>query len=316
MKALLTCTLSVVSVLFQAAWSQVVEKSVSVPHDFAGQPIPRYEGGLLVAWNSDGSNVRAFDEIGAQVAAFRVSLPEATVLRVGDVAVTSSGQLILAVSAKNPEGQLASVLVWVDKSGKLLRAVRTSPFAAFQITSSADGCLWAAGRVYDAEFKEVPGHDILRKYDGEGRLVKSLLPRDSFRASHWHPARDSVLVAGVDRVGFYSMNASEWIEVRFSGEVSGRWHEAKLPADTILMGGALTAAGEAYLSTYHTVDELGQQAAGTTLFRLDRSSGNWNPIGDCPVTGPWKGSYLLGASGNVLLFYRKSPRGVDFVRLH
>jgi len=88
-----------------------------------------------------------------------------------DVAATPDGKLVIAASALSSNRQLAAVMLWLGQAGQIERVVRTSPFFASHIAVAADGTLWAADKVGDAEFKDTQPHEILRQYDQQGRQV-------------------------------------------------------------------------------------------------------------------------------------------------
>jgi WD40 repeat protein len=300
-----------------AAWPQTIVRSNQINWDFSGQPVPRYKGGFVVAYDLDHVTVRAFDRAGALVATGKLTLPGAVKVMVRDVAVAPGGDFVMTATAQDGSGRTASVIAWMDHGGSLLRVVRTSPFAPFQICFANDGTLWAVGRVHDDSFNDVPGHDIIRLYDPEGRMLKSLLPSDSFTPVRWHPAHDSFLVSGKDRMGFYSINAAEWVEMSLSGELLGRWKTAPLPEGTTLVGAGLTSSADVYLSGFQfskgTSGGSTERIPSSVLFRLDKSRGELAPVDATPLMGVWKDTVLLGAEEQQLVFYRKAPRGLDWV---
>lgn len=299
------------------AWSQEVVRSQVLSWDFSGQPIPRYKSGFLVAYDSDHATMRAFDKTGALVAVAKLTLPEATTVMIRDVAVAPNGDFVAAVSAQNVSGALSSAIAWVDGRGRLVRAVRTSPFAAARIVFAGDGTLWAVGRVHDEEFRPVPNHDLVRVYDSQGRLIRSLLPSGTFATSQQHPAGEAFLVGGNDRVGLYSAAASEWVEISLSGEILGRWRTAAIPQGTSLMGVGLTSSGDVYLGGFNrTTPTSGHQndlLPSSVLYRLNKSNGTLSIVDVSPFIGARKDALLLAAEGQHLVYYRKSPRALEWV---
>lgn len=296
--------------------SQEVIRSRALSWDFSGQPIPRYKGGFLTAYDSDHATVRAFDQTGALVAAAKLTLPDAANVVVRDAAVAPSGDLVAAASAQNASGALCSVIAWIDRGGRLVRAVRTSPFAARQIIFAEDGNLWAAGRVHDDQFQDVPDHEIMRVYDQQGRIIRSVLPRGSFAAGRQHPLREAFIASGNGRIGLYSASASEWVEVSLSGELLGRWQPLSLPEGTTLMGAALTSSGDVYLGGFmrrpQGTGDRSDSIRGV-LFRLDKANGKLTAVDIPAVTGPGRDALLLSADGERLVYYCKSPRTVEWV---
>lgn len=303
----------------EPAWTQTVVRSQAINWDFSGSPFPRYKGGNLVAYDSDQTTLRVFDKSGTVERIAKLTLSGASRVMVGDVAVGPNGELVAAASVQDGEGVGTSIIAWMDRSGQLLRVVRTAPFTPFQIVFAKDGTLWAVGRVYDAERKNTRSHDIIRLYNQQGRLVNSLLPSDSFTQTRWHPARDSFLISGADRMGLYSVTAAEWVEMSFGGVVLTRCRTSPPPTGTTLMGAALTSSGNLYLSGFYRPDTVpGSEkdaSPGSLLFRLSKSDGRLEEVDGSPVTGVKKDVLLLAADGLQLVFYRKSPRGLDWVEL-
>lgn len=299
------------------AWSQEVVRSQALAWDFSGQPIPRYKGGFLVAYDSDHSTMRAFDPSGALVAEAKLALPGAVAARIRDVAVAPNGDFVAAASAQSASGAISSVIAWVDRGGRLVRAVRTSPFAAARIAFAGDGTLWAAGRVHDEQFKPVPNHDLVRVYDSQGRLVGSLLPSGSFSAGQQHPAAEAFLASGKDRMGLYSAAAAEWVEMSLSGEILGRWRTAALPEGASLIGVGLTSSGDVYLGGFirpsSPSGNENDRPPGSVLYRLNKSDGSLSAMDASPLVGARKDALLLAAEGQHLVYYCKSPRRLDWM---
>jgi hypothetical protein len=65
------------------------------------------------------------------------------------------------------------------------------PFAPRRLAFSSDGSLWALGKVHDDKYDDAPNYDMLRQYDSDGILVKTVLPNTAVPGSP--PASTGVL---------------------------------------------------------------------------------------------------------------------------
>jgi hypothetical protein len=210
-----------------------------------GKPLARYENGFFVACDPDDPSVSSFDGSGRPVVQLKLTLPGVYRFQPREAAVSGDGTIAVAGSAYDSDARSVSAIVWVGRDGKLTRVVRTSPFAAFHVEFAGDGSLWTVGRVIDANFKEVPGHDTVGQYDKEGKLTRSLVSLDTFlphRPHNWHPAMGSLLVVGEDRIGFLSPAAREYIEISLSGTVPGRWPMSALTDNQDLLNAMIATA--------------------------------------------------------------------------
>jgi hypothetical protein len=298
--------------------SQQIEKSTPVYWDFSNQPIPRFGAGLLLGYESFAPTIRAIDQTGLPVLTATLPLRDAPNARVRDLSAARDGCLVAAISLTGPSGGPSSALVWLHRDGTLRRLVHTSPFSAFRIVAAPDGAVWAAGRVHDAAFNEVPSHEILRRYDAEGRLTAALLTRDSLRPSRQHPAEEARLALGPDRIGFFSATAQEWVEASLTGVLAGRWKTAPLPQRSIFSGAALDGRGVVFVSVYAPTDPpRGRVIGANALYRLDKSAGAWVPVEFPELFGPGKDACLLGSEGGRLVFRRRLPNAsfLDWVSM-
>lgn len=292
-------------------WSQtaaVIEQDLVVTRSFSNKPLPRFGDGFLLAYDFENATVWSSDRTGRVfLNEVKATLPDVTRMQIKDVTASANGMVAVTGTAFHRDGSLVSVIVWINSSGEAVRAVRTTPFAALRITFAKDGTLWAMGRVHDHEFNPVPGHQILRRYDQEGRLIRTLLPEQTFSSPRRHPADGGFLLAAADRIGVYSVAANEWVEVSLEGEILGRWHTPPQPSrDVMITGAALTASGDFYLS----MQKDGPIASEVSfpVYRFDKPSGTFQPVTLPSVPGSQNGLLLLGSEGENLILYTKSGR--------
>jgi hypothetical protein len=252
------------------------ERKAIIARSFSGQPLPKWQNGFLVTHDLPEPTVHVYDRSGSEIVRTTLALSGSVRTLLSDISITPSRKIAVAGTVDSAEGASAAFIAWLGPDGRVDRVVRTSPFAAFKICFSNDGNLWAVGREHLLDYNEKPEYDVIRIYDGNGQLIRTVLPRTSFAVRHPHPGSTAFVVASADRMGVYSVHAKEWIELSLSGAILGRWKgiEAKRVA-----GAALTDAGSVYVSGFYP----GKPEGRTVFSKLDRGTGSWLPI-DTPFT--------------------------------
>lgn len=288
--------LMITSLVWGAGLVLGTERTLVMDRDFGNKPLPGYNNGVLYAYDSHRSIVQVFDAQGRVAIERKLSLPDAYKIVIRDVAASPSGTLAVACSVARLDGGPVSAIFWLSSSGEVIRVVRTSPFAPFRIRFTHDGNLWAVGRLHDQNFEDVPNHEILRQYDGEGRLTRAVLPTGTFAAnSKKHPAFESFLRTAANKLGVYCVTASEWIEVSLAGDLLGRWRITPAP-DITVAGVAMSRLGNVYVTA---------QARGEMhyrIYQLDKSRGELVSSESMPGTLQ-QGGVLLGGDSYGLVFY-------------
>ena len=137
-------------------------------------------------------------------------------------AISPDGAIVVLASGTAEDGRTSSFLMFHDSSGQLLRTVPTRPYAPFHVRYAPDGTLWAVGRVYDERFEAVPGHEMVRQYSGEGKLLRTALSASLFPPSRQHPGRTSALAVAGDRIAVLLETAGEGVRVGSNGRILGR----------------------------------------------------------------------------------------------
>jgi len=144
------------------------------------------------------------------------------------------------------------------------------------------------------------GHDILRRYAPDGRLLQSFLNWDSFPPPakiNGHPDADAHLFGDDRRVAFLSVTAMELAVIDVA---SGRVERARLPEPC--KGAWITGAGFAPrggLVVSAQVREQGRTSSG--LYEWQPESASWRSLPPPPGLDdePWQGA-VLGADGQGL----------------
>jgi hypothetical protein len=201
-----------------------------------GYVIPRHENGYFLTFAPEGGHVILYDRAGVRLMANRITLPEAFTVRIDRTAVSRQGQVVASINADGRDGKMLDGLVWLDSSGAVEKFVRTTPFAARWLSFAEDGNLWALGDVYDATRGNQPveEHDLLWKFDAQGKRVQTMLPRSSFHWPDQVASRCGLAVNG-DTVGVFFMPKNEWVELSTSGKVVRR-ESVPLPKRSNMIG--------------------------------------------------------------------------------
>ena len=288
-------------------------RTVQIPRDFTNQAFPRFSNGFVLAYDFDRAIVRSYDRTGRALMEVPLSIPDGAGIRVRDTAALPDGTIAVKASATADRGRAVGVIFWISPQGKVMRIVRTAQFGARRVAFAADGTLWAAGRVYDYAYNSLPEYDVLRQYDAQGRLVRTVLPRSTFAAGLREPSSDSFLLTAKDRIGFFSLTSNQYVELSLSGDVLGNWKVAP-PADVDIAGAALTASGRVFLSGQWRRKMDDPREWELLLYELDKRSGALRRI-DFPQTGVHRATVLVGSEGEELVFESKPPASISWFAL-
>ena len=281
-----------------ALWGAAVG-GVNLPAGAYRAPV-KYEHGYFLARDRERGMVASYDKSGKALAQVYLNPTEGYTPQPTDGSIAPDGMIAVSAMAMDKEGAYGSTIVWIGREGKVIRLVRTSPYGVGHIAFDDRGHLWTAGRVYDEKFGDTPKFDVLREYDGDGRLARTMLPNDSFPQSgdKRHPAFQSFLVALPHGMGFYSVTRREWVEVSDAGEVVGRWRTPDVSKDRMFLG-AIAASDEGVYVSYEDI----QRVAGTPneggLLRLNKTT-DGNASFEA-VSGGGLG-YVAGSDGGQLIF--------------
>ncbi len=244
------------------------------------------------------ASIYRYDDQGRRVVSTRLSLPNATDLRVADLAVRPDGTMAAAVTAGAGDG--GTHLVWLAPSGEVTRHQEISPFVPGNVDFAHDGTLWVAGAILDSLNPDTGGvpHDILRRYAPDGTLLQTALNSDTFSDATWpFPTYfESYLDVHADGVGFYSNPAQEFVELDLDGSVRARW--PGLPTDSLdmILGFGYLPDGTVYLGQGGLNDD------GVNFWRLDKETGEWIRIDSrVLVEAAGRGVRLLGTDGEFLV---------------
>lgn len=284
------------------------QRIVPIPRDFTGNPVPKFQNGLVLALEVDRPRVLAFDRNGKTRLDTVLEIPGAVQIRAHDLAAAPDGTIAVAAGA-NDAGRLVGVICWMNAGGGIARVVRIANFGVARVAFAPDGHLWAAGRAYDERFDSLPEYDMLREYDSQGVLVRIALPVTKFSIRSF--ASMSYLMASRDRIGFFSAEAGRYAEVSPTGELLGSW-PLEAPAGFRVTGAALTGSNDLFLSVNPIKPDRSDPHSQIRLHRFERSSGALLEGPALSVLGPTNPVLLMGADADQLVFYSKPPAAASW----
>lgn len=233
-----------------------------------------------------------------------VTLPDAAAVSVKAAAVLDTdGALVISIHSWSRAAQSAAMLGFIDKTGHLLRIVRTNPFLAVRLRAAPDGSVWALG--WDFEHGAgTSGAEVLRHYSSTGELLGAFLPRGQFPRES-HPSFSSgelgspQLEVTADRVDLLLPGPRLWVQTDHQGHVLQRVSLAfKKQPDGALQTAALLSAGLAPDGRILSWMQGGAGTGASGYYTLD-SAGIWRPLAfNASRSGRWG---LVGINANSAL---------------
>lgn len=264
------------------------------------KPIPRFSNGWTIFFDRDQATISCYDLGGSLRFKESLALPDTSRIFIREVTANKAGSAAVSATVTSRNSQVASVILLLSPAGKIDRVIQTGNFAAGPLMFDSTGQLWAAGKVHDGTFREVPAFDTIRQYDERGTLLRSFLPTETFRRMP-APATESLFAANQDRVGVYFKEANEYIEFDLSGQIAGRWTIAA-PDEKPVTAAALTSTGQLYIGGFNS------KRRNMFAYRLDKSSARFLPVALPDDSGsPSRMLTLMGAEGGDLIILTQPP---------
>lgn len=265
--------------------------------DASHQPLMRYQAGYVFAMNQQKNSiwVESVQAHWKESMETTITLPNTYQLLVRDVAVSFDCEISVSGFATEKQGRFVNFLAWFRPDGSLIRVVLTSQFAAGKMGFIADGSLSVVGVVKVNKDDAHPAHEILRRYNSEGVLVGSALPRSDFSYDHWHPALNSYLATSRNYVAFVSESAKTWTLVSAVGVVVNHG-TIDIPNDFSISSVAVTDSGRLFM----TGRWMGKPMF--PLFEVGDSNGP-ESVDISNLVPSHEFGHLLGSDGEDLVFY-------------
>lgn len=278
-------------------------RTVVLGRNLEGQPFPKYQAGRVFAKNHALSSFWIEDAAGGVLVEGKaLELPEVVRYSIHDLSVAHDGGIAVAVGAVDRQGRGVNAIARYDSNANLTSVTKTGPFAANRIGFTANGSLWVLGILKKNVNEEEPVHDILRRYDTDGRLVTTLLPRLGVSDGPMHPGigGDNFLETSKNYAAFVSMTALRWALFSSDGLLvaDGRF---EAPSGIDIYTAAVTDGGRIFLCG----SSAGPEGRGY-LFELNTESRTLSAmeLDRMIPSGEYSANVLLaGTEGENLVFY-------------
>jgi hypothetical protein len=255
---------------------------IKIDYDSSDKPTPRWENGYFLAYDMTPENappVYVFDSSGAKLFQTSLRLDGVSKLMPRSMAASRDGTIAVSGSAYTPSGEGTTFIAYLDKTGGLKRIVRLERFAAQRLCFAESGHLWAAGlQPFLPNSGEPSDHDIIRVYDEQGKLERSLLRSSLFTAGRSrHPASSALIAANKSTVVLYSTVTGHLIEMSTRGEVLSI-QQAALPSPRTLVTGLAISESSRIVMSCQFKDPSDGRRESTAFYTWDKERSNWIPI--------------------------------------
>jgi hypothetical protein len=274
-------------VLFTAAAAYAAEAAVREVQtecpEISNQRVCEFRNGQLFGF---GPIMRVYGPDGRFAFNVPIRVPNGENTRASDVAVDSDGTLVMA------SGGIAIT----DANGVQTSFIDTKPFIPARVAIASDHSVWVLG----GESSGRRGYMILRKYNRDGKLLGSYLPRSTFRDPGLDQGSEGdpgALLAAGGRIVL--IKSREVIELGINGDVLGRMRLDRPDFHNF----GITSDGNLY-----SWDETLMPYGGLIL--LDPINGTSKKL-----ESPGHQYNLIGADGNNLVYQGQGDGPADGVKL-
>ena len=146
--------------------------------------VPKWENGSLLAFSVNPPRVYASDDAGHLRFRIEISPPGAERVELTDMSAAPNGKFAVAGTGYGAGGAYAQFLAWLAPDGRVEKFVNVENAGIVAICFGPDNSLWTLVREFGSsvDFKEAKNYDLIRRYDDNGKLTGTMLPRDLFPA--------------------------------------------------------------------------------------------------------------------------------------
>lgn len=237
---------------------------VTLPLSLGGLPVPVFENGFLGILDTGRTTVRRLDMAGQLAGPLRVSIPGAASWMVMGMGLSRNGAVAAYAGAKDSSGRLASLLVLAGFNTSEQKIIQLGDFGIGKLAFLPGGEMVCLGREIDPNFKEVPGHEVLRFYSPEGVLLRKALKVEALRTDpkERHPL-NWLMRVNARSIALLDPKGQRYCEVDHAGQLA-RSCEPLPPFETParISGFALAGNGDRIISA-----ETGEPGGGRSSFR-------------------------------------------------
>lgn len=282
---------------------------------FSKTIVPEANGDVFIVRHVAGPtdvSYSVFARDGKLISRFKIEIPEANETIGGRIAALPGGVGYVAFAVAVNSTERAPTLCFLDRTGRLQRVLRTTPFWPYLITAATDGTVWAFGATGD---EDVPTstESLLYHFSPTGEVLGKLLPRSLFGAEPPYDPQTklgaSQLTSAGDRVILYAADTRQLFEMGLDGSLLGSY-TIPLPAREV----AGTKQSSSMLLRSLRVTDNGAVFAhlvrGDTagIYELDRANQRWVPLAD-DLMAKVRNLSLIGSAAGDLALIRNSGGG-------
>jgi hypothetical protein len=281
---------------------------------------PEFVRGRLFVQHMDGplnTTYSVYAQDGQLISRFKIDLPGVQQTIGGRITplVNTDGYVAIAIAVQGSER--VATLCFLDKSGKLLKVVKTSPFWPFLLTVADDGTIWAFGA---AGSDENPNSDapLVYQFSNAGDVLGSSVPRKLFgQDPPFELSADlgvAVIRSAGKRVVLYSPHTYQLLGLALDRSIIDSYtikppeverRGRKTAGMMKMMGLTVTNEGTVYARL--------TGGDGTGLYRLDRAAKRWIPL-PSDVMEKVRSYSLIGSTADELALIPATPHR-QFVNL-
>ena len=266
--------------------------------DTSNQPSVQFQAGHAFALRGSGTGVWVDQANRTLKFDKAIEVDGSSQLHLGRAAVSFDNRVAVSATAVDRAGRIAKIVVMLTMSGETIRVVRTSPFGGRDIGFTSDGSLWVLGLETESG-SEKSVHDILRQYNRDGTLVRTLLPRLDVSTGERHPAYGALLATSEHQVAVVSNTARKWVLVSDQGLTLGSG-ALDIPDRLVLIRAAVTDSGRIFVQGHW------RKPTGTEphhLFEINKSTGALDPLQTELAFSRTSYGSLAGSEGEKLVLY-------------
>ncbi|MDE0105911.1 MAG: hypothetical protein OXN89_26320 [Bryobacterales bacterium] len=276
--------------------------------DTSNAPLASYQFGYLFGVNRTNNGLWIDHITEGNVLEDQLSIPETFRVLIRAAAVSPDNRFAVCGTSTDRLGKLSSFIWFLRMDGTLVRTIRTSSFHVRKIRFSADGNLWSVGIESDSGLEKV-NHDVLRQYDRDGRLVRTMLPRMSISSSREHPTEGAILVTSSQYVALISLVSERWNLISTEGILVSSG-PVDLPRGLNVFSGSVSDSGRIFIQGYWASDSPHRDSyPRLPVFEIDQELGLMKFRRTNSVYLDDSYGLLLGSEGEELLFLTRSSTG-------
>ena len=177
---------------------------------------PRFQNGFMYSMNASRNAIWVKHVTEGLKFNKVLEVPDSFRVQISSIAVSFDDRVAASATVIDRRGAYVSIVALLDLDGSLIKVIRPESFRARRVGFTGDGSLWMSGFGIENN-REPPVHDILRQYDADGLLVRSLISRNSMSTEPRHPMWNAQMATSRNYVAIVSNVAKKWAVVSSEG---------------------------------------------------------------------------------------------------